>query len=999
MERPWDSARGGRGVKPALPLRSRQARLAKIKESSLPFAADRRKEVYMFNLTQEKKNVLPENKKNDKAKGLNKISKNIRMWAKEMIRPDYFWLLLFLFILTQPVITDLISHFFMEYFFSHFPSEGFNLGAILILIIFFSGVLYYAKIKLWKTRYIVKNTAFLIASFVLVIFYISRRCCSDLYDFYPLSKDCKPWLKMMDLPMILFLITIIILIINKILRRNNDEDTYDFIKADVPLKKLDDDQFKREAVFKSLLSTISSNSISNEKSIAIGLVNRWGEGKTSFLQILSREIEDKKDTIVVSFNPWLSSQPDNLTSDFFNTLDEHLSQFIYTGRLFRQYAQRLSRIDTGYNPLLYLPRRWLGHRSNQEYFNRINGLIRKLDKRIFILIDDMDRLHPKEVFELLRMIRNSASFPHMIFVVPFEKEYVTKALEENRIHNEEDYLKKIFDVEITLPPIPKKYIQGLLEDRFEEMLKLIFTDDKEELEEEKEWLFNQFKQCIGKDTEEKSELTDQSKRVKKEDPKEKDKKSDRFISLKRKEKDERYVSIQKIIFDQIKNGRDVNRFLNSLSMVLKDNHLRIYLPDILILELIKMIDIREYRYIYEIYPEIDFSKATLLASNLLGKSTSGIGKNESKELDEAPDSEASSNIEILRKILFQKPTKEDYNYENAFSHPINKDNYLEYRVEGVSLKELLELMKDSDTNELYDFLEKKEKEFLVLDRLETITKLSFNHPYMEELIKITLFFMDNTERDYYGYLKILRNWTMGMLREIIKSEEDVKRFSRIIKEEKYHDFHRITELIKDLIFLIEENIPPGLSTEEEIRRGKLLSELMQINQGYLDDSIKNKLKYDEIENIFWKCIERYDIDRDPIFTENAIEIFKDYISKNPIEYLSRFIRQDIPTSFQSWNRRNLHHIPAYYYEQIFPPQKASFCDWLKKVEHQIKCLALISDIRQFMKIYKAKKANSKENIVVILFNVLDSSPADLKLKYEGHKKVIQECLPPKYGKK
>lgn len=873
-----------------------------------------------------------------------------------------FWLLLFLFVLTQPFTTDFVSKVLVKYVFRHFPSEGFTITGAILWIILFLGALVSLWRKSWKTVYIVKDISFLIGSMGFLIFLIYHRCSSALFIFYPLFPNDISSIRMVDLPLIFLSITTIFLIANHFRKRcttdfdnEKKQNLRSYIQADVPIKDLDADEFNREKVFESLLDTISSNSISEDKSIAIALVNRWGEGKTSFLEILDKEINEKKDTLVVSFNPWLSSQPDNLTFDFFNTLDKALSPHIYTGRLFRQYAQSLTKIDTVYNPLLYLPRQWLGHRSNQDYFDEIKELIERIEKRIFILIDDMDRLHPKEIFELLRMIRNSASFPHMIFVVPFEREYVTQALDQNQIHNGSEYLKKIFDVEITLPPIAFTNIQDLLDKKFGDILDSVFIHKKgESIEESKKEIANQFKRCIGKDTQ------------------------GDFLDL----NTQRYETIIQLIKSKIKNNRDVIRFLNSLSVNLKNNHSRIYLPDLLILEFIKIKDIREYRVIFEKYDYFLAEKLQITINLTPDNHTPDPVK--VKEEDEKNSKGNIYKITDLRQLLFRTPEK-DYNFENAFCHALNISNYLEYRMKGISQKELMILYEKGHTSELIEV----EKNNPILERLEIYIKSTLFVPQMEGYIKIALFYSNKLEETeeiksdkYYRVALILSKL---MISDLIENNGDINRFIDIIKESTYNT---ISKLNGSLIYVILGQKLEGVSQEtwnenkEQVK--KLLKALQKINENCLQNAINEKLSFDRIENLFWNCIEKFEANK-PVFTKKALCIYREYIDEKPEEYLKHFIRAMYPaiTDFKRFR-----HIPSYYYEQIF----SSFKDWLKFIERQVDP-HLFHDIDKFMNIYNEKSDRNENDPFVILYASANQTRHDMKLTYQDHLKVNSECLP------
>ena len=81
---------------------------------------------------------------------------------------------------------------------------------------------------------------------------------------------------------------------------------------------------------------------------------------------------------------------------------------------------------------------------------RLSMGLNLLDGNLYILIDDIDRLQGKEIFEVLKLIRNTADFIHIIYVVTCDKEYVLQSLQD-QIKKPDEYLKKIFQLELMFP--------------------------------------------------------------------------------------------------------------------------------------------------------------------------------------------------------------------------------------------------------------------------------------------------------------------------------------------------------------------------------------------------------------------------------------------------------------------------------------------------------------------------------------------------------------------
>ena len=79
-------------------------------------------------------------------------------------------------------------------------------------------------------------------------------------------------------------------------------------------------------------------------------------------------------------------------------------------------------------------------------------------KKLIIFIDDIDRLDKSEVMAVIKLIRNSANFFNTIFVVSYDKEYLTNAITSISDQGE-IFLEKIFQVELNPPSFDKDILK------------------------------------------------------------------------------------------------------------------------------------------------------------------------------------------------------------------------------------------------------------------------------------------------------------------------------------------------------------------------------------------------------------------------------------------------------------------------------------------------------------------------------------------------------------
>ena len=526
-------------------------------------------------------------------------------------------------------------------------------GKHTVLILVLTGLLifsFYNRIaKIIQYRFLL-SADFLSPLITVLCLYCYYRFLSNEYIFVSVFQDdTRKILKVLDIPALALIFYVIPLLFQSLFKEKNIPIYDSNLFVDSPLDDIEEDEYERRKYYDSLIETLSTSLGKKGKALSIGLVNRWGEGKTSFIGFLKREFLKDSNTLFIEFNAWYSSNSTNLTLDFFQTLDHELSKHIYTGSVLRNYAKSLTNIDSPLNPFKYLPDNWIGDKSNKEYFNAINSLLNKLGKRIIVVIDDLDRLDNKEVFSVFQVIRNSANFDNMVFITPFDKEYVIHSLSEMKIHNPGEYVKKIFDVEISLPPINKYHLIRMFDVFFKESLKKLNRLDAES----KKKIIYQIDQILLA-----SERTgfDTSK----------------------------YSIVGQTISDTFRNKRDLIRFVNSLIVTLRDSHGIVYILDVFILELIKNLDNGLFRKLFE---SKDWYNVENGSNNFLEiKVINNVVYN--RMLETVLNEDLRALVDKLLRNLLALPLSNDFNEAYSFYYASNFDNYHQFNESGISKNDI-----------------------------------------------------------------------------------------------------------------------------------------------------------------------------------------------------------------------------------------------------------------------------------------------------------------------
>jgi ABC-type lipoprotein export system ATPase subunit len=351
------------------------------------------------------------------------------------------------YILTHRIWEQLFSVVIVAPILSKVGRNGYSDTIIVLAII---SVLLFSSYRLWR-KYIPSYKLFW-ATIVFTVIYSVYRFINPVWTFT--SFSLVEWLKYFDLIFIIALSYLVLILpfYIKILSRTPEQEknTKGFL-FDEPIGRKDDEgEFGYEPYAKTVAEKLKHTK--GESAFAMGINGKWGSGKTSFLNIVRNHL-DKTGIIEIEFNPWNSHTPKAIIEDFFGTMQYELAKH-HSGisKQIHSYSKKLVELNSNAitRGIQFSTSTLFGDESLNQLQKEIQESLLILNKKIVVYIDDLDRLDKSEIIEVLRLVRNTASFKNTIFVVCYDREYILKALKDLNDLSER-YLEKIFQLEITLP--------------------------------------------------------------------------------------------------------------------------------------------------------------------------------------------------------------------------------------------------------------------------------------------------------------------------------------------------------------------------------------------------------------------------------------------------------------------------------------------------------------------------------------------------------------------
>lgn len=261
--------------------------------------------------------------------------------------------------------------------------------------------------------------------------------------------------------------------------------------AEIEDKKIEDiDELSVYGQAKTLAENISI--LRPKKSFVIGFNGKWGYGKTSFTEMVFEVLETKKNIKTIEISSWLQDEIHDINQEFLIELEKLFSPSeTEIKKLIHNYKNVLQKTEENIINVPLLSDFLTSSKGLNELRDSIKDKLKSYDKTIVVLIDDLDRLTKQEVFNVIKLVRVIAEFPNLIFILPYDREYIESAIIDFLpVTKSNNYLDKIINVEYKLPDyIENEFQNRLIKSIVEKTTRLI--EDKTSREKKKIILHNE----------------------------------------------------------------------------------------------------------------------------------------------------------------------------------------------------------------------------------------------------------------------------------------------------------------------------------------------------------------------------------------------------------------------------------------------------------------------------------------------------------------------------
>jgi len=256
-----------------------------------------------------------------------------------------------------------------------------------------------------------------------------------------------------------------------------------------PIDNPEDDRLRRNDMAKHIAE--ETRGLDTSEGYVVAIMGPWGSGKTSLVNLIKNHLDAGPPKIeVLDFNPWMFSGAEQLVHAFFTEMAAQLR--LKRGR-FEKLADDFDTYGDLLSPLTAIPflGAWLDRvrgagkalkkfkDDRKESVTVKRGVLAKklgeLEQPIVVVVDDIDRLNTTEIRDMFKLVRLTANFPNVVYLLAFDRRRVEDALGEQGVDGR-SFLEKIVQHPIDIPSIPEQVMYRQIAEGLDKALNSLSDD-------------------------------------------------------------------------------------------------------------------------------------------------------------------------------------------------------------------------------------------------------------------------------------------------------------------------------------------------------------------------------------------------------------------------------------------------------------------------------------------------------------------------------------------
>ena len=219
----------------------------------------------------------------------------------------------------------------------------------------------------------------------------------------------------------------------------------------------DYDLLERDRIINQITNTIINCNI--DEKFVMSLKGDWGSGKTTILNNVKKRLKKENIIFIDNFEPWVYENESVLLSAFFDIIMKNINcgfRINEINKFTKVYLKTIAN-NAGFslNDIF----------ENNMNINRvkriINNYLEANDKKIVLVLDNLERCSSEHILFILKMIHNLFDFKRILYILSYDEKSMKKHFEK-KLDIDYSYLEKIIQLEFSVPKLDKNVLQNII---------------------------------------------------------------------------------------------------------------------------------------------------------------------------------------------------------------------------------------------------------------------------------------------------------------------------------------------------------------------------------------------------------------------------------------------------------------------------------------------------------------------------------------------------------
>lgn len=228
--------------------------------------------------------------------------------------------------------------------------------------------------------------------------------------------------------------------------------------TDVPIQSQSEDLFEYKKFTQRLVSCLKE--FRSKDGLVVALNGEWGSGKTSVINLIKNELAKDKNLKVISYSYWWYEGKKEVITAFLLGLSEAIGELKNSEKIIStilNFIQPLASVAdccTGTeisSKVLEITKCLFNPVSLEQQFNSIKDFLRKQTSQIVIFIDDLDRMNPDDSIEVYKLLKTIGRLPNVTFVIAYDKAQANRTILQKYPSEGKNFLEKVIQVSFDMP--------------------------------------------------------------------------------------------------------------------------------------------------------------------------------------------------------------------------------------------------------------------------------------------------------------------------------------------------------------------------------------------------------------------------------------------------------------------------------------------------------------------------------------------------------------------